>query len=377
MLINKRRSSVASLCRTVLAVGVAAMIAAGCGGGDNASVVLDKPGVALYTTAGPATSLSVGSSTTFTIGGGGGGSSFATYTATSSDSSIVTVTVSGKTLILSGVKSGAATIAVKDSDGGSLTINISVGVASTLAITAPSTVSIAVNASNNFSIFGGNAPFSVISGNLGVATAVLNSDGNSLTVTGVASGGAQISVFDAKGGTASFTASIGSGKSTSIPLFSTSPSALTLSVAGNSPTYQIGGGTGPYSATSSAPDVLIASASNQTVMLVPNSIGSSVVSIKDSTGAVVTIAVNVTSGKIVQPFYTTSPSSIAVKVGVSSTYSVAGGTSPYTSTSSDPSIATTNINGAVLAVSGVSVGVAKVVVLDATGASINIDVASK
>ena len=77
---------------TALILLCAALLAA-CGGGGTADVVVDKAGVALFTSAGAGITLDPGTKSTYTIGGGGG-AKFTSYSAASSNAAIATATVS-------------------------------------------------------------------------------------------------------------------------------------------------------------------------------------------------------------------------------------------------------------------------------------------
>jgi len=230
------------------------MVLSACGGGASTNdIVLPKTNVALYTTATANLNLAVGVTSSYAIGGGGGGSSFTTYTASSSASDIVTATVNGTNLLITGLKAGSATVSVKDSVGGNVDIKVTVGNSSALAILAPATLSFNLSETNGYQITGGLAPYTAVSSNIGVVSASITN--STLSVTANALGGAQIFVYDAKGASANLTATV-VNKGSTAALFSSSSSAISFSLTGTSPIYQIGGGTPPYSVTSSSVDVL-------------------------------------------------------------------------------------------------------------------------
>jgi len=209
--------------------------------------------LALFTSASSTVNLALGASSTYTIGGGGGGASFTSYTASSSASDVVTATVNGTNLVISGVKVGTATVSVKDSVGGNVEIKVTVGNTSALAILAPAALSFNLSETGSYQISGGVAPYTTVSSNVGVASAKIAN--STLSVTANALGGAQIFVYDAKGASANMTATV-VNKGSTAALFSTSSNYISFSLTGTPPVYQIGGGTPPYSVTSSGTDVM-------------------------------------------------------------------------------------------------------------------------
>lgn len=359
--------------RHILALISGAIIAislAGCGGGGSKDVVVSKPGVALYTTAGENVSLEVGSNLVYKIGGGGGGTSFANYSVSSSNPEVLSVGVDGETLTLHGLKSGAAVVTVKDQAGASVEIKVTIGNSAALSILAPSTVNTQIGQVSSFKITGGTPPYTVVSSNIGVVSPKLNDAGDSIILSNLMAGGATIAVFDSKGATSTITATVTTGGVVA-PLYTTSPAFISLSPSGAIPTYQLGGGTPPYSVVSSAPDVFEVVQTGSAYTVKGKALGFGSIAIKDAVGAVANISVSVVSGKVDVPFYSTAPSSIVLKQGATGNYSIAGGTSPYIATTSDQSVATVTTSGNNMTVTGVSGGAANISVKDALGASIS------
>ncbi len=165
------------------------------------------------------------------------------------------------------------------------------------------------------------------------------------------------------------------GLPTGTALFSTAPSAVTLSV-GVSTSYTIGGGTPLYKASSSNSNVATAViGSNGTTLTIGGvSAGSAQISILDAVGANVTITVTIPPSVTNVTLYTTSASAITVAVGGVNTFTIGGGAAPYSASSSNAIVAAANIAGNVLTINGIVTGASQVLVFDATGASVSIGV---
>ena len=101
-----RRAAIAAAVATALALSA-------CGGGGSGNTVNEKPGVALFTNAGSAVTVTHGSVAEYSIGGGD--QKFVSYSASSSDTKIATVTVEGTKLKITGVSAGEAIVTVTDS----------------------------------------------------------------------------------------------------------------------------------------------------------------------------------------------------------------------------------------------------------------------
>lgn len=372
---NSVQSIVTKRIVTVIAVSALAfgLSACGGGGGGTTDLVVNKPGVALFTTAPSTLTLDVDASAVYKIGGGGGGTSFTTYSATSSNSDVLTAVVDGTNVTFKAIKPGSATVAIKDSAGASVSLTVTVGNSTTLAIQAPTLVNTQIGATTTYKIAGGTGPFIATSSNLGVVTPFINQADKTLTLTGMTVGGAQIIVFDSKGSSSTITTSVTSG-AVAASLYTTAPAFISLSVDGVVPTYQIGGGTPPYVVTSASPDILIVTPSTSGFTVKGKAVGFGSLAIKDATGASSTINVSIVSGKVQIPFYTTAPGSVTLRANMVSTYTIAGGTEPYSVASSDQGVASASLSGTTITLTGLSTGSANVVVRDSVGAVTSIAV---
>jgi hypothetical protein len=232
-----------------------------------------------------------------------------------------------------------------------------------LFTTAPSSPTLSVNASQVYSIGGGYPPYVATTSN--IKTAVAGVNGNALTIGGVASGSAVVSVIDTKGTAVSVSVTV---VAPTVPaLTSTAPPTLTL-LTGSSQTYPISGGLMPYSAVSSNPSVATASVSGSNVTISASGAGSANILLRDSLGTTITVAVTVANPPSTALF-TTAPAAVSLVAATSTTYTIGGGTAPYTVVSSAPAIATVYLSGTSMTINALASGSAQIVLRDAAGAT--------
>lgn len=351
---------------TIAAALIASTALVACGGGSG-NVVLNHPGVALFTSAASAISLAAGQSSTFTVGGGGSGSQFVSYKASSNNPSVVTANIDGTNLTLAGLAAGTALVNVTDSAGANVVINVTVPTAGgqTLMLAAPSAVTLAPGNTAQYKITGGTGPYTAVSSNPNIAAVAAGTD--SLSVTAANSGSATVIVFDSKGASAQISLNV-SGANTTIALYTTAPQAVDLGTNATA-SYQIAGGVGPYTVTSSYTDAVTVAVSGSTLTLQTSSLaGKATINVVDAVGTKVTFTANV-NGSAPVALHTTAPGNLSIGVGPSPTYQVLGGIGPYAVSSSNPSVATASISGSALNISGLASGTAQVVVFDSTGAT--------
>jgi len=306
-----------------------------------------------------------GAAVTFTVGGG-----TAPYLLSSSNVAVATAGLSGTTLTITSLATGTAQISVFDASGKSVSTSVSVasGPATALFTTAPGSINLAVGeATPNYVISGGTAPYAVSTSNASVAT-VLGS-GSSLVITGVAPGTAQITVLDAVGASVKLNVTVGGS---GIPLSSTAPSSITLAI-GASPSYTISGGTAPYTVTSSNTSIATTTGSTGTVLTVNGvASGSATVVVRDAANATFSVTVNVDAARAL---LTTAPSPVTIATGTAGSYTISGGTAPYTVISSNTIVSTASLVGSNgLNIAGTTAGSAQVLVFDAAGKSVTVAV---
>lgn len=316
--------------------------------------------VALYTTAPTPVTISSAVLQSYSIGGGVG-----PYVSSSSNVGVATAAVSGSTLTVVGVASGAAQVAIFDSTGKSVLISVVVPTGGLLYTSAPSAVVIATGVSASYVIGGGVASYTATSSNAAIASASVV--GTSMTITGVGAGTAKVSVRDAVGGLVTINVTVGS----SIPLFSSAPAALTIAPA-RTQLYTVGGGEGPYLATSSNEAFATASVSGTTLSISGVAAGASSVVVTDALGATVTIAVTVTPAASI-PLAVT-PLAATASVGDTLTFTitggdptVSGGIASYTVTINNPSIATVAVTGSTFTAKLLNAGATTIAIIDSKG----------
>ena len=350
----------------LLSICVMAWALVACGGAGGADPLVNT--TALHTSAPAVVTLAVGAaSSNFTIGGGS-----APYTASSSNTGIASVSVSGSTMVITGVSAGSAQITVQDKVGTSVSTSVTVGAgnAAAIYILAPGSLTVTAGTAATYSIGGGTPPYVAASGNNAVAVAnIVN--GNNLSIAGAAAGGpTEVAVYDANGGSASVNVTVVSAGSATA-LYTSAPAAITLT-ATSTRRFTIGGGAGPYTATSSNIGVVTTSVTGSTLNLNAVAGGNASVDVRDSANAKVSLSVTVSAASAL---FTTAPASVTVHVGSAQTYTIGGGTPPYASGSSDTGLASTSVSGATLTITGIAAGgPASVVVLDSTGAQQTISV---
>ena len=371
------RGTTTAHARTILAAMFAAtlLLSACGGGGGSGNSVVDTVGTKLFTSAPTSITIAEGASVEHTIGGGGGGSKFTSYSATSGDSRIVTTSVSGTTLKITGAAPGSTTVNVSDSAGANVLINVTVplGWVPKLAINAPEKVTLATGMNSSYKVTGGAAPYSAVSSTPATATATVQ-DGF-LVVTGTNPGVSTIVVFDANGASSKFELTVGSGGAP-VALFTTAPSPIAMPLNGATIEYAVNGGVAPYTATSGDLKVLSAQMNGNKLLLRGLSVGVAKVAIVDAVGSSISLNVGVLGDDVVlTPLHTTAPESIHIVAGDAPPYTIAGGNGPYTVSTSNPGVATASISaGKILTITGLSAGVANIVVFDSSGKTVRIAV---
>jgi hypothetical protein len=129
------------------------------------------------------------------------------FTIRSSDNAKATAAINGKTITITGVAPGTASITVTGSDNGSANLAVAI---SQRPANAPVLSTVALELEADFTatveVTGGTAPFTVSSSNPGVATATIS--GNIVTVKGVDGGTTLITVKGADNATATLAVTV-------------------------------------------------------------------------------------------------------------------------------------------------------------------------
>jgi hypothetical protein len=327
------------------------------------TVIVPQP-AALFTTAQSSITLASGLVSTYSVSGGS-----PPYRVTSNNTDVVMATVSGSNgqfLDIKAVATGAATVQVADAKGANLTISVTVPAPASLFTTAPAALTLVPGASSEYLITGGMPPYVANSSNATVVSATAS--GSKLTLGALAGGSAPVLITDAKGASITVTVTV-----STIPLTSTSPSAVTIAANSVTNLYSISGGTPPYSARSSDESVATASVPLGTTGLVITGLsgGAATVVVTDSKGAVLNIAVTVPAPNAL---YSTAPASITMAIGASGSYTIAGGTAPYSVSSSDAGAVRASVAGNSLSILAASGGTSTVKITDNKGGTISLSV---
>jgi len=318
----------------------------------------------LFSTAAKDVTVEAGGTNSYKVGGGS-----TIYFADSNNTAVARAVITGNDLVITGISTGKAVVIVRDSTNGSLEINVTVGTGTPtpLFTTASATIVIAPSTSPSFTIGGGRAPYRVSSSNASIVTATVS--GANLTLNGVAKGAGQVIVTDSAGSTVTINVTVGTG--TIVPLFTTAPGSVTV-VSPASATYSIGGGTAPYTVTSSNVAVASVTSSESGFAVKGESTGTAQVIIRDSLGASVTVSVTVTAAASVP--LEVLPGDSTGAVGDTLTFNISGGSSPYTISNNNPSIATVVQTGATFTAKLLNVGATKVVIIDAQNKSVEVTI---
>lgn len=346
-----------NIIRAIFVSAIIIMLSACGGGGGSAGNTSGSP---LFTNAAEKITIAPGEIHKYQIGGGSSG-----YSASSSTSA-VTVLINGNILTIAGVSGGSATVTVSDSSGAKVVIEATIGTGVDFYTTAPDELTVGVGVSSQAYLLGGGSRiYAVASSNRDVVTVTQN--GSQFFITGISSGNATISATDTLGGNKKINVIVGS----SIGLYTTAPSAVTVAVGSSSAIYSIGGGSQAYSVSSSDSSIATIGQSGKEFVITGKTGGKAVVIVKDTQGKEVKIDVVVGSA---DALYSTSASSIELAIGAANTYKVGGGSTLYSAGSSNPTVATAKIIGNDLTIEGLAIGVASIIVRDTTSGTLTITV---
>jgi hypothetical protein len=312
---------------------VVVLVSACGGGGGSAGTVSGSTGSqSLFTTAPASLTLTLGTAQDFTVGGG-----TAPYTAVSDDTSTAVGGISGTTLTLGAVKAGTAVVTLRDAKGATSAVSVTVKPARALASSIPPTLTLAVGnaGAQAYSVTGGVPPYTVVSNNPNVLSASLNSAGNGIVLTGLATGAAIVSITDDAGNSLSSNVTV--TPTSTVPLFTTAPSAVTIA-SKSTTTYSIGGGTAPYTATSSNESAATVVQSGNGFAIHGVAPGAATIVIRDALGSTVSVAVLVSNTQL-----TLNPAKANTFIGITNYAYIIGGVPPFTVLSGFPSVASASI----------------------------------
>ncbi len=351
----------ARICALLLALTLSAC---GGGGGDAGNPITGGgTGTPVFVSCSANLVIEVGRAVECTIGSGK-----TPYTVISSDVSVATAGKTSDTVFgISGVRAGSATVTVKDALGSSSIINVTVGSADPLFLSAPAQVALNVGAAQSFVIGGGAGPYTAAVGNSSIVTAKVT--GSTLTLTGGQSGSTTVVVIDSRGTKVPEVNVTVGGGANAVALYTTAASPLVVA-PGSAPTFDIGGGTGPYRATSSDASVVEVTVNAAGKLSVTGrAVGTASVVVTDAVGASKTLAVTVGSATVVA-LYTTAPADLNLKKGVSQSFAIGGGVGPYAVSSGNSAVLNASISGGALQLQALATGTASVSIFDSQGRSV-------
>lgn len=353
---------------------VALLTACGGGGGNPGTNSAGSAGVAalpLFTSAPTSLSLTSGStSPSYSLSGG-----VAPYTVTSDKPSLMSVPLSGSefSVSIAAGASGSGSITITDAKGAKLSVTVTVPAPAALFTTAPASLSLVSGATSpTYSISAGVAPYTAGSDTPSLISVSLSGSTFSITTLAGKNGSGVVSISDSAGTKLSVTVTVPAPAA----MFTTAPVSLSLVSGATSPTYSISGGVAPYTAGSDTPSLMSASLSGSTftVSALAGKNGSGVVTVSDSAGAKVSVTVTVPAPATL---FVDAPANLTVPIDASGyTYTVSGGTGPYTAVSSNTAVVSSTppaVNGRFV-IQGVSAGSASITIKDALGVAITISV---
>ena len=235
----------------------------------------------------------------------------------------------------------------------------------TLVTTAGTEIIVPVGAARNYQISGGVPPYRV--GNTDQAIAIGQISGSTLTIGALAAGATKVSVLDNSGASVSIDVKVGS----SIPLYSTAPSDLTIGVGASAArTFWIGGGGAPYTVEGGDSNVALVQMLGDTQWRVTGvAIGSTTIKIRDAAGEEISIALEVGS-----PELRMTPDKLTMPVGLEAVAKISGGQPPYRVAGGIPAAITVTVVGDELRIKGNLASKLDVTVADSAGKTVKIEV---
>lgn len=270
-----------------------------------------------------------------------------------------------------------------------------VGTTSTaLYTTATNKVTMTAGTASTYNVGGGRAPYTAISGNTGVATAMIS--GSTLTISSLAAGTASVVIVDAVGKTIEITATVIAQGNAGAPL-SLVPGALTIGDCTTNIPFVFTGGVAPYTVfTSDNFSVPVSSAlplgtksyftATIKALNPSNILGlfpapyKAVLTVLDSQSQSVTSEITVPTAHVTcpdNPMLQISPSSANFRPSEVLAFQVAGGPSfaaPPSISFSDPSIAVVvlNTSGTFFNIQALNVGTTLMTVATSDGQKSNV-----
>jgi hypothetical protein len=344
---------------------LAAVLVSACGGGGGSSG--SDPKTPTVQTTAPATlSMPLGVVQSYSVFGG-----VAPYSVSSSDVRVLNASVSDQTLILNSVGQGNATVTIRDRNGGSAAVAVTVGDPLTLSMSSVQTY---VGDTVKVLISGGTPPYRVSALDIALKGTIV---GNELTLEMLSVGGPfDVVVLDARNQQVKMTVEkILAGS----PQFNLAPAAMTISETSTEPlSLQISGGISPYTVRTSDLTLLQPSANTvtgNTVTLLTGTKGNRCVNadstvtveIQDAKGAYATSKITITDNPTgCAGLLRATPATLTVNIGSTVSVVIEGqsSNSAISVVSTDPAVATATWDTTVVRVTGVAAGSADIILTD-------------
>jgi hypothetical protein len=300
----------------------------------------------LFSTAPSTLTLAIGAAGSYTVGGGR-----VPYAVSSSNAAVARASIGGTALAITGMAAGSAQVLVTDADGAQLGVAVTVGSGTAvpaLFTTAPDDVSLLPGTTTAYTVGGGAGGYSATSANAGVASVTLT--GTALSVTAVAAGSTSVRVVDTLGDAVTINITVAQVATPVIDILPGNASGnvgdvLQFLVNGGAPGYTIT--VNNTSIATAAPASVAASGGTFSLRLL--NVGSTLATIVDARGQSTVLPITV--GQL-SAALRVSPN--ALLVGENATevidLNIYGGTAPYRALSSDLTLSSVTVNGAILSI---------------------------
>jgi len=240
-----------------------------------------------------------------------------------------------------------------------------------LKVAGSASVTLVPSELKQLEVSGGTRPYAAASSNTAVALASVT-DGT-LSIAGVKGDTTPVTVTvtDAKGGKTAISVTV--TNSAQQGSFSISSRDIALQ-PGATRTLSLTGGTAPFTATSLSPGIATAAISGATLTITGVSEGTNAeIKVFDAQSVTQSVLVTVAAPEPSPsglPLTSNLPASLALRPRNSVTYTVGGGTPPYSVASSQPAVLNPSVRGTALALAAGVSGNATLTVTDAAGATL-------
>lgn len=237
-----------------------------------------------------------------------------------------------------------------------------------LAIAGSTSLTLVPTELGRVEVTGGTRPYTAISQNSAIALASVSDSTLSVAAVRGDTTPVTVTVTDAKNAKTSLTVNV-----TNSPLlgsFTLSTRELALS-PGATRTLTITGGTPPFTAVATKPSIATATVSGNLITVAGISEGvNAELRVIDSRGATQTALITVaapTPSPSGQALFSNMPATLTLRPNTSQTFTLGGGTGPYTVVSSNPAATATTVRGGALILEAGLGGTSTLTITDNTG----------